>query len=109
MRKIFEFLFVFISSHFLSPTTAFVSVPDVRGMIYLTRYGYAEPYLWTNSMDMEDSYKSLVFDSVMGFQEFARLNQTGVLDETTVEMMKTPRCGVKDALGKGTKVRRRKR
>jgi len=109
MRKRLEFLFLFISSHFLNSTATFLGVLDVRGMIYLTRYGYAETHQWSNSLDMENSYKSLVNQSVMDFQEFARLTPTGVLDETTVEMMKTPRCGVKDIVGKGNQVRRRKR
>ena len=36
---------------------------------------------------------------IMEFQQFAGLDQTGELDETTVKMMNMPRCGVKDKVG----------
>ena len=36
---------------------------------------------------------------IMEFQAFAGLNQTGELDEHTIEMMNMPRCGVKDKVG----------
>ena len=98
-----------VTLYFVTGAIAFVSVSDVRGMIYLTRYGYAESFQWMNSLDKEDTYKSFVNESVISFQEFTRINQTGVLDEATMEMMKTSRCGVKDAVGKGAQVRRRKR
>ena len=34
--------------------------------------------------------------AISKFQEFAGLSVTGQLNQETVEMMKTPRCGVKD-------------
>ena len=34
--------------------------------------------------------------AISKFQEFAGLGVTGQLNQETVEMMKTPRCGVKD-------------
>jgi len=37
------------------------------------------------------------------------LEPTGVLDPVTVELMETPRCGVKDIIGHGATARRRKR
>ena len=108
MRKISKFS-ILVTLHFISEAAAFVTVSDVRGMIYLTKYGYAESQSWTKSLENEDSYKSLVNQSVIGFQEFARIDPTGILDESTMEMMKTPRCGVKDAVGKGAGARRKKR
>lgn len=36
--------------------------------------------------------------SLEGFQRFAGLPETGVLDSATVDMLYTPRCGVSDAL-----------
>ena len=108
MRIISKFS-ILVTLHFISEAAAFVTVSDVRGMIYLTKYGYAESQSWTKSLEKEDSYKSLVNQSVIGFQEFARIDPTGILDESTMEMMKTPRCGVKDAVGKGAGARRKKR
>ena len=43
------------------------------------------------------------------FQAFAGIEQTGTVDKHTMEMMKMPRCGVKDNVGEGAKLRRRKR
>ena len=42
-------------------------------------------------------------------QAFAGLAQTGELDEATVELMRTPRCGVRDIIGHGATARRRRR
>ena len=36
------------------------------------------------------------FQAISRFQEFAGLEATGELDKETVDMMMTPRCGVKD-------------
>ncbi len=45
----------------------------------------------------------------LSFKAFAGLEQTGDLDEETVELMNTPRCGVRDIIGPGTQARRKKR
>ncbi len=45
-------------------------------------------------------------------QAFAGLEQTGELDDETVELMNTPRCGVSDVVGHGSEAgskRRKKR
>lgn len=42
------------------------------------------------------------------WQAFAGLNQTGELDDLTLEMMNTPRCGVKDKVGYGSNARRKR-
>ena len=47
-------------------------------------------------------------DYIREFQSFAGLPQTGNLDEKTVELMKTPRCGVKDIVGKGATTRKKR-
>ena len=47
-------------------------------------------------------------DYVMEFQAFAGLPQTGELDQVTVELMNTPRCGVKDVVGKGATARKKR-
>ena len=41
-------------------------------------------------------------------QAFAGLPQTGELDTPTVQLMNTPRCGVKDFIGRGAGARRKR-
>ena len=43
------------------------------------------------------------------FQSFAGLTVTGDLDPVTVELMGTPRCGVRDIVGHGATAKRKKR
>ena len=47
-------------------------------------------------------------DYIREFQSFAGLNQTGNLDSETIALMQTPRCGVKDIVGKGITTRRKR-
>ena len=47
--------------------------------------------------------------AVTDFQAFAGINQTGELDPLTVELMDTPRCGVRDIIGHGATAKRKKR
>ena len=42
-------------------------------------------------------------------QAFAGLTPSGELDEATLELMRTPRCGVRDIIGHGATARRRRR
>lgn len=44
----------------------------------------------------ESNIKSYIKDAVKDFQSFAGLSVTGELDPVTVELMGTPRCGVRD-------------
>ena len=52
----------------------------------------------------KDGLKSYVQE----FQAFAGLSQTGLLDEKTIALMKAPRCGVKDIVGKGASARKKR-
>ena len=45
-------------------------------------------------MSKEDLVKGVIM-----FQRFAGLEQTGILDEATLEKMKQPRCGNPDIVG----------
>ena len=42
--------------------------------------------------DLSDEAKN----ALKNFQAFAGINETGVLDKKTMDLMKRPRCGVKD-------------
>ena len=58
---------------------------------YLTQYGYMKK---TTSHQLSSLQK--LDHAITKFQEFAGLDVTGQLNQETVEMMKKPRCGVKD-------------
>jgi len=57
---------------------------------YLHRYGY------TQSDSAELSPLTSLESSIRKFQNFAGLEETGLLTNETMHLMKTPRCGVKD-------------
>ena len=73
------------------------------------RYGYVDPNKWSNSLVTEEQYSAYVSQAVQEFQAFAGLEQTGQVDNETKVLMETPRCGVRDIVGLGAHVRRRKR
>ncbi|KAK6644653.1 hypothetical protein RUM43_000921 [Polyplax serrata] len=58
---------------------------------YLSRYGYLSP-LATSETILEDEFK----EGLREFQWFFGLNETGVLDEATLETIRKPRCRVPD-------------
>ena len=100
---------ILIISEVVSPEKTVDLLDETRAMIYLMRYGYVDPNKWSNSLVTEDQYRSYVSHAVMEFQAFAGLDQTGIMDTETREMMLKPRCGVRDIVGHGAKVRRKKR
>ena len=81
----------------------------ISSIKYYIRYGYAAPNDWSNSLDTDGQYREYLRTTVTQFQAFAGVEQTGTVDKHTMEMMEMPRCGVKDAVGQGAKLRRRKR
>jgi len=84
-------------------------VDDTRALIYLMEYGYVESAKWSSSLVTQETLKGFVKTAVRDFQAFAGLNQTGELDRDTKNLMRTPRCGVKDIIGHGATTRRKKR
>jgi matrix metalloproteinase-14 (membrane-inserted) len=77
---------------------------DVGAMLYLQRFGYMNESAAANLIS-EKTYSN----AVMEFQRFAGINETGILDEQTIEMMNSPRCGNKDKVGHSEDAKRRKR
>ena len=59
-----------------------------NAMKYLVRFGYIE--------DQDAKVKEIPADVLTKFQEFHGIATTGVLDDATLEVMKLPRCRVKD-------------
>merc|ERR1711892_1010742 len=82
---------------------------ETQALLHLSKYGYIQPANGTQALVTEDRIKEYVTSAVKDFQAFAGLNQTGELDDLTVELMQTPRCGVRDIIGHGATARRKKR
>jgi len=93
----------FVSSHSIRVINE--SLPSA--MMYLMKYGYMDmprgEQKSANLMSQEG-----LRDYIMEFQSFAGLAQTGNLDDETVRLMNTPRCGVKDIVGKGLITRKKR-
>ncbi|XP_047123451.1 matrix metalloproteinase-18 [Hydra vulgaris] len=95
-----------ISYLLLFLSIAAVSQGDVleNELDYLSDYGYYKK----NNKDLGSmSGKKEVQNSIESFQKFLGLPVTGVIDKTTKEIMKKPRCGLKDILD--DKVTRKRR
>lgn len=72
------------------------------GLKYLHQFGYDIPSLDGDTQPQLSQEK--VEGAISDFQEFHGLDVTGSLDDETVELMKTPRCGVKDRQSASYKV-----
>ena len=86
-----------------------IAEDNTRALVYLMKYGYVAPRNGTSALLTEEGLNRYVKSAVMDFQAFAGINQTGELDDLTVELMETPRCGVRDIIGHGATARRKKR
>ena len=82
---------------------------NTRALIYLIKYGYIVPRKGSSALMNEEGLEIQIQSAIRDFQAFAGLNQTGFIDEETKELMNTPRCGVKDLVGPGALMKRRKR
>ena len=88
---------------------------ETNALLYLSKYGYIAKNDGKASQVKEENIKDFIKSAVKDFQAFAGLNQTGELDPITVELMGTPRCGVRDRgleeeqEDKGGRSRRKKR
>merc|ERR1711874_191636 len=82
---------------------------NTRALVYLMKYGYVAPRNGSSALLTEEGLNRYVKSAVRDFQAFAGINQTGQLDDLTIELMETPRCGVRDIIGHGATARRKKR
>jgi hypothetical protein len=63
-------------------------------------FGYLEePSTMTEGLQAEFLYaENAIEDGIKHIQKFGALEETGVLDEKTIKLMSSPRCGVKDVM-----------
>ncbi|XP_018395917.1 PREDICTED: matrix metalloproteinase-14 isoform X3 [Cyphomyrmex costatus] len=73
-----------------------VVISDTTAANYLAQYGYLPPINPENGAFLSEDKLTIAIEE---FQAFAGLNITGELNEETVKLMATPRCGVKDKVG----------
>ena len=79
---------------------------DISAMSYLQKFGYMNESSGPGAnLLSEAAFKGAVRE----FQRFAQLNESGILDQDTLLMMNTPRCGNTDAHGHHSHGRRSKR
>ena len=84
----------------LPPSSHERNLPPSRSLVfgknledYLTKFGYLpQSNLETGAMRTEQHMR----DAVKNLQFFAGINVTGEVDQTTVDLMMAPRCGVPD-------------
>ena len=67
-----------------------------RAIRFLERYGYISNTEDTTDNETADELSDSVKDAIVKFQTNYGLEETGLLDEATIEGMKKPRCTVKD-------------
>ena len=63
---------------------------------YLEKYGYVPPSKTGSLVKSGGGLTRDMKDALKNLQSFVGIRQTGVLDKETLEIMKKPRCGVKD-------------
>eukprot|EP00094_Tigriopus_californicus_P012504 TCALIF_12089-PA protein Name:"Similar to Mmp14 Matrix metalloproteinase-14 (Rattus norvegicus)" AED:0.09 eAED:0.09 QI:65/1/0.8/1/1/1/5/0/473 len=91
-----SFVIVIICTH-QSTLGRPVGEPIDDAMMYLMKYGYMDETGSSKSAAL--IHPDAIKESIMEFQRFAGLNETGVMDPQTSRLMKLPRCGVKDMVG----------
>ncbi|XP_055929701.1 matrix metalloproteinase-16-like [Argiope bruennichi] len=98
-------LAAFIGCCLVIAALAFPINNEEEAALYLQKFGYLEDSGYrVGALVAPDTINSAIKD----FQRFAGLNQTGVLDNDTISMMNTPRCGVKDKIGHAAFARRKR-
>ena len=107
IHQLFTFSMVIFSANqrTILPTQAI----DKSTVNYLKKFGYLKT---AKSEQPGPSYlmdQQSLITAVKEFQTFGGVVNTGIIDEDTLELMRTPRCGLPDVKEEDRVVRRRKR
>ena len=78
-------------------------------LLYLMKYGYMEPQGSSSALLTQAGLDRHITGAVRDFQTFAGIQSNGELDPVTVELMETPRCGVRDIIGPGATAKKKRR
>ncbi|GFQ67428.1 matrix metalloproteinase-24 [Trichonephila clavata] len=105
LLHVFAACVIYLHFNSLTTTAAPVISSEIQAMMYLQKYGYMnESSSNSASLISEQAVSSAIKD----FQRFAGLAETGELDNTTLNMMNMPRCGVRDKVGHSGSARRKR-
>ena len=66
---------------------------------YLTKYGYVPPSKTGSLTTAGGEMSKYMKDALTEMQAFLGIEQTGEIDEETLELIGRPRCGMKDRQG----------
>ncbi|XP_055375270.1 matrix metalloproteinase-2-like [Condylostylus longicornis] len=83
---------------FITETTATnlgLTPPEI--IKFMKRFGYLDSQPSLDLPDVDAIYKEdAISDAIKNIQKFGNINQTGILDNETLKLMTSPRCGVPD-------------
>lgn len=96
MKTAFLFLFGSLAFSVEGSLIKGAGKDETNALLYLSKYGYLGKDDGTEALVTEENIGQYIKGAVKEFQAFAGLEQTGELDDVTVELMGTPRCGVRD-------------
>ncbi|XP_023692516.1 matrix metalloproteinase-17-like [Paramormyrops kingsleyae] len=102
-------MFLFSVIWFLSETSAAPSLTAEQmsmSMDWLSKFGYLPP---PDPVTGQLQTKEALTKAIKAMQKFGGLEETGVLDEETLVLMKTPRCSLPDLSQSESPLRRRRR
>lgn len=101
-------LLISLSAVFASSAAFPPGNKEMKVLLILQKYGYigdsAKNMLGSAMAVSEDTFR----DALREYQRYAGLKQTGKLDGATLDMMRAPRCGVKDKVGPANSVRKKR-